>query len=142
MTAEIPTKSAISVIAKPLADEKLCKKVLKLAKKGAKRKQIKRGVKEVVKALRKNTQGLASLLSRASCRARNTEAYLNVCLYLLQDLYYCGRHLSHRCCDPPSCAVRGSRHPIHLCALQGGTALTATAQSWDTLQHHVACNCF
>jgi len=57
MTAEIATKSAISVIAKPLADEKLCKKVLKLAKKGAKRKQIKRGVKEVVKALRKNTQG-------------------------------------------------------------------------------------
>ena len=49
--------SAISVIAKPLADDKLCKKVLKLAKKGAKRKQIKRGVKEVVKALRKNTQG-------------------------------------------------------------------------------------
>lgn len=53
----IAKKSAISVIAKPLADEKLCKKVLKLAKKGAKRKQIKRGVKEVVKALRKNTQG-------------------------------------------------------------------------------------
>lgn len=51
---------AISVIAKPLADDKLCKKVLKLAKKGAKRKQIKRGVKEVVKALRKNTQGCAA----------------------------------------------------------------------------------
>lgn len=62
MTAEIATKSAISVIAKPLADEKLCKKVLKLAKKGAKRKQIKRGVKEVVKALRKNTQGSFSFL--------------------------------------------------------------------------------
>lgn len=58
MTANEPSaKSAISVIAKPLADEKLGKKVLKLAKKGAKRKQIKRGVKEVVKALRKNTQG-------------------------------------------------------------------------------------
>ena len=58
MTDAIVAKnSAISVIAKPLADEKLCKKVLKLAKKGAKRKQIKRGVKEVVKALRKNTQG-------------------------------------------------------------------------------------
>lgn len=53
----VAKKSAISVIAKPLADEKLCKKVLKLAKKAAKRKQIKRGVKEVVKALRKNTQG-------------------------------------------------------------------------------------
>lgn len=59
MTANEPSvKSAISIIAKPLADEKLCKKVLKLAKKGAKRKQIKRGVKEVVKALRKNTQGI------------------------------------------------------------------------------------
>jgi H/ACA ribonucleoprotein complex subunit 2 len=49
---------AISVIAKPLADDKLCKKVLKLAKKGAKRKQIKRGVKEVVKALRKKQSGI------------------------------------------------------------------------------------
>lgn len=56
--AEVAANSAISVIAKPLADEKLCKKVLKLAKKGAKRKQIKRGVKEVVKALRKKTEGI------------------------------------------------------------------------------------
>jgi H/ACA ribonucleoprotein complex subunit 2 len=31
--------------------------VLKLAKKAAKRKQIKRGVKEVVKAIRKNNKG-------------------------------------------------------------------------------------
>lgn len=50
-------KKYISIIAKPLADEKLCKKVLKLSKKAAKRKQIKRGVKEVVKAIRKNTKG-------------------------------------------------------------------------------------
>jgi H/ACA ribonucleoprotein complex subunit 2 len=47
----------VSVIAHPLADEKLCKKVLKLSKKAAKRKQIKRGVKEVVKAIRKNVKG-------------------------------------------------------------------------------------
>eukprot|EP00879_Flechtneria_rotunda_P029075 GHRR01031339.1.p2 GENE.GHRR01031339.1~~GHRR01031339.1.p2 ORF type:complete len:113 (+),score=18.53 GHRR01031339.1:657-995(+) len=50
-------KKYVSVIAKPLADEKLCKKVLKLSKKAAKRRQIKRGVKEVVKAIRKNTKG-------------------------------------------------------------------------------------
>lgn len=50
-------KKYCSIIAKPLADEKLCKKVLKLAKKAAKRKQIRRGVKEVVKALRKNAKG-------------------------------------------------------------------------------------
>ena len=31
--------------------------VLKLAKKAAKRKQIKRGVKEVIKAIRKNVKG-------------------------------------------------------------------------------------
>ncbi len=46
-----------SVIAKPLSDEKMCKRVLKLAKKASKRKQIRRGVKEVVKALRKNAKG-------------------------------------------------------------------------------------
>lgn len=50
-------KKYISIIAKPLADEKLCKKVLKLSKKAAKKKQIKRGVKEVVKAIRKNQKG-------------------------------------------------------------------------------------
>ena len=47
----------ISVIAKPLADEKLCKRVLKLCKKATKRKAIRRGVKEVVKALRKKAKG-------------------------------------------------------------------------------------
>ena len=34
--------------------------VLKLAKKAAKRKQIKRGVKEVIKAIRKNVKGCAA----------------------------------------------------------------------------------
>ena len=47
----------VSIIAKPLADEKLCKRVLKLCKKATKRKAIRRGVKEVVKALRKKAKG-------------------------------------------------------------------------------------
>jgi len=47
----------VSVIAVPLADEKLTKRVLKLTKKAAKKKQIKRGVKEVIKAVRKKTLG-------------------------------------------------------------------------------------
>ncbi len=50
-------KKYCSVIANPLADEKLCKKVLKLCKKASKRKAIRRGVKEVVKALRKKQKG-------------------------------------------------------------------------------------
>ncbi|KAG2492208.1 hypothetical protein HYH03_009454 [Edaphochlamys debaryana] len=54
-------KRFCSVIAKPLADEKLCKKVYKLCKKASKRKQIRRGVKEVVKALKKNTKGICIL---------------------------------------------------------------------------------
>jgi H/ACA ribonucleoprotein complex subunit 2 len=54
-------KKFVSVIAKPLADEKLTKKVLKLAKRAAKRRQIKRGVKEVVKALRKGQKGVVVL---------------------------------------------------------------------------------
>ncbi|PNH04466.1 H/ACA ribonucleoprotein complex subunit 2 [Tetrabaena socialis] len=54
-------KKFCSIIAKPLAEEKLCKKVYKLAKKASKRKQIRRGVKEVVKALRKNSKGICIL---------------------------------------------------------------------------------
>jgi len=52
-----PRPVHVSVIAVPLADEKLTKRVLKLTKKAAKKKQIKRGVKEVIKAVRKKTLG-------------------------------------------------------------------------------------
>lgn len=57
---EAPKKERLlSPIANPLAGKKLAKKVLKTVKKAAKGKQIKRGVKEVVKALKKGEPGLA-----------------------------------------------------------------------------------
>lgn len=51
---------ALAVIAKPLASSKLQRRLFKLVKKAAKDKSLKRGVKEVVKAIRKNTKGYAS----------------------------------------------------------------------------------
>ncbi|OQR98345.1 ribosomal protein L7Ae/L30e/S12e/Gadd4 [Thraustotheca clavata] len=48
----------VSVIANPLANKKLTKKVYKLIKKSTKVKCTKRGVKEVVKAIRKGEKGL------------------------------------------------------------------------------------
>lgn len=45
--------AALSIIAHPLADKKLHKKCLKLVKRAAKAKSLRRGVKEVVKAVRK-----------------------------------------------------------------------------------------
>ena len=48
----------LSPIATPLAGEKLTKKLLKLVKKSAKAKHVKRGVKEVVKAIRKKQKGV------------------------------------------------------------------------------------
>lgn len=53
----IEKKTVLSPIAHPLADEKLKKRALKLVKHASKGKQLKRGVKEVVKALRKDTKG-------------------------------------------------------------------------------------
>jgi H/ACA ribonucleoprotein complex subunit 2 len=47
----------VSVIAKPLASKKSTKKVHKLVKKAAQAKVVRRGVKEVVKALRKGEKG-------------------------------------------------------------------------------------
>lgn len=47
----------VAAIAHPLATAKLCPKVLKLCKKATKAKQVKRGVKEVVKAIRKKNKG-------------------------------------------------------------------------------------
>lgn len=50
--------AAILPFAQPLAPKKLNKKVLKTVKKASKAKHVKRGVKEVVKALRKGEKGL------------------------------------------------------------------------------------
>lgn len=49
---------ALLPFAHPLAPKKLNKKVLKTVKKASKAKHVKRGVKEVVKALRKGEKGL------------------------------------------------------------------------------------
>merc|ERR1712188_14993 len=50
--------SALSPIANPLADRKLKKRVLKLTKKASADKNVRRGVKEVCKAIRKNERGI------------------------------------------------------------------------------------
>ncbi|KAI5793271.1 50S ribosomal protein L30e-like protein [Geopyxis carbonaria] len=58
--------SMLVPFAQPLANEKQNKKVLKVVKKGAKAKCLKRGVKEVVKALRKSEVGLVVLAADIS----------------------------------------------------------------------------
>merc|ERR1712100_793593 len=52
------TSQYLSPIAKPLADDKATKKLLRLTKKASKDKQVRKGVREVVKAVRKNEKGL------------------------------------------------------------------------------------
>ena len=52
---------AVNVIAHPLATKKSTKKAHKLVKKAASAKKLRRGVKEVVKGLRKGEKGLAIL---------------------------------------------------------------------------------
>jgi H/ACA ribonucleoprotein complex subunit 2 len=54
-------KGTISPIAKPLADEKLAKKVFKTVKKATKAKLVRRGVKETVKSIRKGHKGIIVL---------------------------------------------------------------------------------
>eukprot|EP00307_Rebecca_sp_RCC1486_P012908 CAMPEP_0119406446 /NCGR_PEP_ID=MMETSP1335-20130426/768_1 /TAXON_ID=259385 /ORGANISM="Chrysoculter rhomboideus, Strain RCC1486" /LENGTH=160 /DNA_ID=CAMNT_0007430525 /DNA_START=39 /DNA_END=518 /DNA_ORIENTATION=+ len=51
-------RQRVSPIANPLADKRLTKSVLKVVKKASASKLIRRGVKEVVKALKKNEKGL------------------------------------------------------------------------------------
>ena len=51
----------ICAIAAPLASDKLQKKLLKAVKRASAAKNVKRGVKEVVKALRKGEKGLVVL---------------------------------------------------------------------------------
>lgn len=53
--------TAVNIISKPLASKKSTKKLHKLVKKASAKKHIRRGVKEVVKGLRKGDKGLAIL---------------------------------------------------------------------------------
>ncbi|EPS45196.1 hypothetical protein H072_837 [Dactylellina haptotyla CBS 200.50] len=59
---------ALVPFAKPLAEGKLHKKVLKTTKKAAKTKALKRGVKEVVKALRKSPNHAANASSKPDAK--------------------------------------------------------------------------
>merc|ERR1712196_657599 len=52
--------------AKPLADSKLSKKLFKCIKKATKTKQVLRGVKEVVKAVRKGQKGVCVIAGNIS----------------------------------------------------------------------------
>jgi H/ACA ribonucleoprotein complex subunit 2 len=52
---------AVNAIAQPLASKKSSKKIHKLVKKASSTKIIRRGVKEVIKGIRKNEKGLCIL---------------------------------------------------------------------------------
>mmetsp|Transcript_8519 Transcript_8519/g.13822 ORF Transcript_8519/g.13822 Transcript_8519/m.13822 type:complete len:148 (+) Transcript_8519:87-530(+) len=52
------SKNGVSVIADPLAEDKMLKRALKVVKKASKAKKIRRGVKEVQKAVRKKQKGI------------------------------------------------------------------------------------
>eukprot|EP01027_Heterolobosea_sp_BB2_P024983 GEZU01037870.1.p1 GENE.GEZU01037870.1~~GEZU01037870.1.p1 ORF type:complete len:174 (-),score=66.94 GEZU01037870.1:91-612(-) len=59
--AESTVEPKLNPIAKPLADKKLTKKLFKLTKKAKEAKSIRKGVKEVTKAIRKGQKGLVIL---------------------------------------------------------------------------------
>ncbi|KAK6132121.1 hypothetical protein DH2020_034146 [Rehmannia glutinosa] len=57
---------ALAPIAKPLASKKLCKRTLKLVRRAAEQKCLKRGVKEVVKSIRRGNIGLCVIAGNIS----------------------------------------------------------------------------
>ncbi|KAI4303743.1 hypothetical protein MLD38_039339 [Melastoma candidum] len=57
---------AVAPIAKPLAGKKLCKHTFKLVRKASEKKCVKRGVKEVVKSIRKGQKGLCIIAGNIS----------------------------------------------------------------------------
>ncbi|KAL5544839.1 hypothetical protein UlMin_008623 [Ulmus minor] len=57
---------ALAPIAKPLAGKKLCKRTLKLVRKAAEHKCLKRGVKEVTKSIRRGHKGLCVIAGNIS----------------------------------------------------------------------------
>ncbi|KAF8650510.1 hypothetical protein HU200_063882 [Digitaria exilis] len=57
---------ALAPIAKPLAGKKLCKRTLKLVRRASEAKCLKRGVKEVVKSIRRGNKGLCVIAGNIS----------------------------------------------------------------------------
>ncbi|KAJ7978801.1 H/ACA ribonucleoprotein complex subunit 2-like protein [Quillaja saponaria] len=57
---------ALAPIAKPLAGKKLCKRTFKLVHRAAEHKCLKRGVKEVVKSIRRGQKGLCIIAGNIS----------------------------------------------------------------------------
>eukprot|EP01018_Ginkgo_biloba_P011591 Gb_26398 [translate_table: standard] len=57
---------AVSPIARPLAGKKLTKRTLKLVRRASEAKYLKRGVKEVVKAIRRGKKGLCVIAGNIS----------------------------------------------------------------------------
>ncbi|PIN01368.1 Box H/ACA snoRNP component, involved in ribosomal RNA pseudouridinylation [Handroanthus impetiginosus] len=57
---------AVAPIAKPLAGKKLCKRTLKLVRRAAEHKCLKRGVKEVVKSIRRGNKGICVIAGNIS----------------------------------------------------------------------------
>ncbi|CAA6670653.1 unnamed protein product [Spirodela intermedia] len=57
---------ALAPISKPLAGKKLCKRTLKLVRRAAESKCLKRGVKEVVKSIRRGHKGLCVIAGNIS----------------------------------------------------------------------------
>lgn len=57
---------ALAPIAKPLAGKKLCKRTLKLVRRAAEHKCLKRGVKEVVKSIRRGNKGICVIAGNIS----------------------------------------------------------------------------
>ncbi|GAB4860936.1 hypothetical protein Ancab_036097 [Ancistrocladus abbreviatus] len=57
---------ALAPIAKPLAGKKLCKRTFKLVRRAAEHKCLKRGVKEVVKSIRRGHKGLCVIAGNIS----------------------------------------------------------------------------
>ncbi|KAL2338257.1 hypothetical protein Fmac_012703 [Flemingia macrophylla] len=56
----------LAPIAKPLAGKKLCKRTLKLVRRASEHKCLKRGVKEVVKSIRRGQKGLCVIAGNIS----------------------------------------------------------------------------
>ncbi|XP_008783062.1 H/ACA ribonucleoprotein complex subunit 2-like protein [Phoenix dactylifera] len=57
---------AVAPIAKPLAGKKLCKRTFKLVRRASEAKCLKRGVKEVVKSIRRGHKGLCVIAGNIS----------------------------------------------------------------------------
>jgi hypothetical protein len=131
----------VSIVAVPLAGKKLCKRLYKVSKKAAASKILKRGVKEVVKALRKSDGFKGCVAPHCAARTlRCAHARALLAHFLTrstqQALHHRWRHFPDRRHFALARSLRGQGGAFYFRAVEGRARRVGGDEAADVVRAH------